>query len=199
MKYSARKAEDFILSKWSGGSTTQLFIYPTKANYAARDFDFRISTATVEVEKSAFTALPGFSRKLMILDGEIEITHKHRFSKTVKKFEVESFEGDWETSSIGLCTDFNVMTNSHFKSELYPQVIYNGQHQKVRTLEDSNFLFIYLWQGKLLIQIDDDHFSISERDLLVIQKPKDTKINIIATKDSQIICTEIVAAKQHRL
>ncbi len=42
------------ISTWSGGTTTELFIYPEVAEYSERNFDFRISTATVEVEESNF-------------------------------------------------------------------------------------------------------------------------------------------------
>lgn len=56
-------------SNWSGGTTTQLFIYPPEASYAARNFLFRISTATVETETSTFTDLTGFNRILLLLNG----------------------------------------------------------------------------------------------------------------------------------
>ena len=50
-------AQRFITSKWSGGSTTELFIWPKDASYAERRFNIRISTATVDVESSTFTRL----------------------------------------------------------------------------------------------------------------------------------------------
>ena len=112
------RSEEFTASTWVGGKTTQLFTHPQGANYAARDFDFRLSTATVELEKSDFTALPGFSRKLMILEGEIEINHENQHNKTLHKFDVDAFEGDWKTSSVGRCTDFNVMTSAKYTSSL---------------------------------------------------------------------------------
>ena len=42
-------AQRFSTSKWSGGSTTELFIWPKDASYAERRFNIRISTATVDV------------------------------------------------------------------------------------------------------------------------------------------------------
>ena len=116
MRINILQASNYILSQWSGGSTTQLFVYPLTADYATRNFEFRLSTATVEAEKSAFTSLPGFHRKLMILAGEITITHENRYSKLLNPFTVETFEGDWKTSSAGKCTDFNVMTNARWQS-----------------------------------------------------------------------------------
>ena len=113
MKIEHIKASDLITSQWSGGTTTQLAIYPQNAEYKERNFQFRISTATVEAEESTFTKLPGVSRKLMILDGEIRIEHSDHHSKTLKKFEQDEFSGDWDTISFGKATDFNLMTISN--------------------------------------------------------------------------------------
>ena len=38
--------------RWSGGITTQLAIWPEGADYGARKFDWRISSAVVEDEES---------------------------------------------------------------------------------------------------------------------------------------------------
>lgn len=65
-KMILKKAEDFVTSKWSGGSTTELYIYPPQAVYREGNFKCRISSATVEVEKSDFTSLPGVKRYLSI-------------------------------------------------------------------------------------------------------------------------------------
>ncbi|MDF1551007.1 MAG: HutD family protein, partial [Bacteroidales bacterium] len=104
MEFTIYKPEDFKTSTWSGGTTTQLFIYPSSADYLKRNFDFRISTAKVTVAKSDFTSLPEISRKIMILEGEITIQHQNRYSKQLKKFDIDEFEGDWKTSAIGTCT-----------------------------------------------------------------------------------------------
>ena len=55
---------DYQISTWSGGQTTQLFLSPKEGSYPDRTFDFRLSTATVEVEKSDFTDLTGYHRIL---------------------------------------------------------------------------------------------------------------------------------------
>ena len=38
---------DYIVSVWSGGTTTQIAIAPEGARYAERDFLWRVSSATV--------------------------------------------------------------------------------------------------------------------------------------------------------
>ena len=50
-------AADYRSSRWSGGTTTELAIAPAGADYGARDFLWRVSSATVELEyPSKFSA-----------------------------------------------------------------------------------------------------------------------------------------------
>jgi len=80
MKVRKIDKSQFKESVWSGGSTSQLYIYPEDADLNEKSFDFRISSAIIDVEESDFTAFPGFSRMLMVLDGELEIIHKDQYS-----------------------------------------------------------------------------------------------------------------------
>lgn len=97
--------------RWSGGVTTQLAIWPEGADYAARRFDWRVSSAVVEDEESVFTPLPGIHRHLMLLEGGIELTHEGIGSRVmIPLADVEEFEGGWNTRSAGRCVDFNLMT-----------------------------------------------------------------------------------------
>ena len=104
--------EEYRLSNWSGGTTTQLLIWPQNADYQSKDFSFRISSATVELEESVFTHLPKVHRFLSILDGELQLNVKHDSEEnvlTLKEKEIFEFEGDWEVKSKGQVRDFNLM------------------------------------------------------------------------------------------
>ncbi len=120
--------KSFKSNKWAGGLTTQLFIYPPTSDYQQLIFSFRISTATVTTEKSDFTILPGVSRKLMVLDGEITLYHENHHTKQLHKFDIDIFEGAWKTSSHGKCTDFNLMTTGKTIGELEAVIIKKSQH-----------------------------------------------------------------------
>ena len=41
---------DFVTTEWSGGTTTQLAISPERAAYGDREFLWRLSSATVELD-----------------------------------------------------------------------------------------------------------------------------------------------------
>ena len=72
---TVRNAEQYQTSVWSGGTTTQFFIYPEDGDYKAGSFQVRISSATVELLKSSFTSLPGVKRYLMRLKGHWDMIH----------------------------------------------------------------------------------------------------------------------------
>lgn len=55
MKCKIFSPEQQRVSSWSGGQTRELYIAGGAADYAARDFLLRLSSATVETEHSVFT------------------------------------------------------------------------------------------------------------------------------------------------
>jgi uncharacterized protein len=109
MKIEIIRKDQFKTSRWSGGTTTQLLIYPESAQYQERNFLWRLSSARVEDEESVFTSLPGFARILMVIDGELRIEHEGKHSAYLKPLEQDAFMGDWNTRSFGIVTDFNLM------------------------------------------------------------------------------------------
>lgn len=112
------KKEDLSANVWSGGKTTQLFLYPFESSYANRDFFVRISSATVEEDSSVFTALPGFHRILMPLDNEMRLVYEGHGEVTMQPFQAAEFEGGWDTTSYGKCTDIGIMLAAGWRGEL---------------------------------------------------------------------------------
>ena len=100
---------DTCSSRWSGGTTTQLAIAPEGADYGKRDFLWRVSSATVELEQSDFTALPDYRRLIATLEGEIRLRHNAGEELRLLPLQVHAFDGADETSSFGRCRDFNLM------------------------------------------------------------------------------------------
>lgn len=138
---------------WSGGKTTELFIYPDGSSYAERNFQFRISTATIETATSEFTRLNGFKRHLMILDGTLKIHHKNHYQKTLNQFDVDEFMGDWETTAEGKVTDFNLMHDANFKGKIE---ILHLEKQLQHTLKlENDFTAFYVLNESVNIENQD--------------------------------------------
>lgn len=110
MKITHLTANHFHTSQWSGGTTTELFLYPEGGSYAARDFLFRISSATVELRESDFTALPGVERYITPLAGSFTLTHPGLPPVELTPLTAPyRFSGGIATHCVGRATDFNLM------------------------------------------------------------------------------------------
>ncbi len=109
MQYRIIKPEEYETGVWSGGTTTQLAIYPPGASYADRNFIFRLSSATVDTEQSEFTHLPDYDRWLMIFEGRARLVHDSEKEVTLNPYECDAFDGGISTVSFGRVTDYNLM------------------------------------------------------------------------------------------
>ena len=109
MKYRIIKPEEYETGVWSGGTTTQLAIYPPGASYADRNFIFRLSSATVDTEQSEFTHLPDYDRWLMIFEGSARLVHSSERAVTLNPYDCDAFDGGISTVSFGKVTDYNLM------------------------------------------------------------------------------------------
>ncbi|MDO4176610.1 MAG: HutD family protein [Bacillota bacterium] len=110
MEKKIYKEENYTISKWSGGNTRELAIYPETAKYLDRDFIWRLSSADSDQEESSFTKLPDFDRILMVLAGEVVLAHGEERSVSLKAMEQDSFDGAVKTKCFGrLEKDYNLI------------------------------------------------------------------------------------------
>lgn len=108
-KFTCKNAAHWVVSQWSGGKTTQLAIAPDGAVYQNRNFLWRLSSATVELEQSDFTPLPDYTRLISVLKGGMTLCPEGQEPVSLAPFEVYSFDGATPVLSKGRCTDFNLM------------------------------------------------------------------------------------------
>ena len=101
---------DYKTSAWSGGTTTELFIWPQGADYSKREFSFRVSSAAVELAESDFTPLPGVERWITPISGGFTLTHPGKAPVVMEPLsEPYHFSGEEDTHCVGQATDFNLM------------------------------------------------------------------------------------------
>lgn len=112
--------EAFAVSKWSGGTTTQLFISPENAELGRRNFDMRISSASFTTTSSKFSDFSGYTRFILPLKGTLSIRHPNRDLITLSPYEVYRFDGGAETDSENSidCIDFNLIVKHKTDADL---------------------------------------------------------------------------------
>lgn len=196
MSYSIniiKKANQKITS-WSGGTTTELAIYPTDAQYSKRNFKWRLSSARVELEKSTFTQLPGIWRYIMVIGGEMDLEHQGHHSVHLKPFEKDSFSGSWTTKSRGKVRDFNLMVADGYRGEIKSLDIMDVLSIKESNLKNyckSITQAFYCIEGSVKIEIDgSEKITIEEGDMALISiegKPGKIKILNLQSNPSKVI------------
>lgn len=189
------KKDKLSSSKWSGGTTTQLYIYPENELYENRNFTFRISSAEVDLEESTFTKLPNIKRRIMILDGKLKLIHENHHSVTLEKFQQDTFYGDWDTKSYGKVTDFNLMLNEN--ADGFIEYI-NLENEKIinpykNDKYNNTTEVFYCVKGKINISINNKREQLETGDVAIIKNIYNLEIelNNLDKFNSDIIRTKV--------
>ena len=187
------KKQELKTATWAGGTTTQLAIYPRTAKYSKFNFDYRISYATVEIEESTFTFMPGVTRHLMILKGALEIDHLNRYKKLMEKFDIDVFNGEWPTKAKGKVTDFNLMTRGKAEGSLEPLVLKKGEKKNI-ALHPKEHAGIYLLHGKLQIKNKNKALKMQEGDFVLLTQALTQTFLLSSTEACEIILAKVKLA-----
>lgn len=173
------KKESYSVSEWTGGKTTELCIYPKTSKYSDRNFMWRISAATVDIEESTFTNLPGFSRQLMVTDGETVLEHEGKYKVTLKPFEKDTFMGAWVTKSYGKASDFNLMTSEACSGNIEVLTVKDKVEVEIK---GETYEYFYSIGGDIEFTVENEKFDVSEKDLFCVKHElKDDEATIIIT------------------
>jgi uncharacterized protein len=192
MKIILTRKNELEPNTWSGGTTTQLAIFPSNSTLQERNFRFRVSTATVDAEESVFTSLPGVHRILMILDGEIFLEHTGHYSRTLKRGETDNFPGEWETRSRGRAIDFNLMTTGNIPGMVELVGLPKGEELTLSLEQKRNVTGIYLLKGLLHFRNPIESETLRNGDfLLVFRENEDALFTLQPADDCEFVCVTI--------
>lgn len=164
-------------STWAGGVTTELWIWPEDGNYASRDFLARISSATVRLEESDFTALPGVVRYITPLSGWFTLSQPDGQTVTMAPLdEPYCFNGGAATHCSGKATDFNLMLKGVGGS----MIVMDGQ-----LTVNSGICCVYPVDGGE-VTVEGKVLSLEPGGLAVIHLEKEEQTTIEASR--AIVC-----------
>ena len=169
------KSNDFQVSDWSGGKTKQLYLSPPTGHYGKRVFDYRLSTATVELAESQFSDLSGFHRILMSLDHTLHLHNASQQEETVlAPFTPYVFEGSDDITSRGTCTDFNLIYSDHYQGQMI--AISNRQELS----RDDEIQFIYALEDLTVTGTNLPALNLEAEQLLIVEKEtQETELHIM--------------------
>lgn len=173
------RANDFQVSDWSGGKTKQLYLSPPTGHYGKREFDYRLSTATVELAESQFSDLSGFHRILMSLDHTLHLHNASRQEETVlAPFTPYFFEGSDSITSRGTCTDFNLIYSDHYQGQML------AISDREELSQDEAIQFIYALGDLMVTGTDLPSLNLETGQLLIVEKEtQETELQIMFSSD----------------
>jgi len=171
------RKNDLKTSKWSGGTTTQLMIYPQDSLYSERNFKWRLSSAKVDVEESIFTSLPEIWRIIMVIEGELKLEHKGHHKASLKPFQQDSFSGGYETRSFGKVTDFNLMMGKGCNGAIEHISLNNGDSKIITFTNDKGEDFteitevFYCVDGEIdILTENNEKITLFQGDLISVTR-----------------------------
>lgn len=168
MPYTIKRRAEFMSAQWAGGSTTELFVHPVGSANAERNFEIRISTATVDLEESVFSNFSGYERSIAPLAGNMRLEHEGHHSVTLRPCESDSFSGDWVTRSFGKCVDFNCIHRPGWRGGIRP---FAGPAEQA--LDNTGYVGIYALHDMITASITLDGKTTAETlqtgDFLLIE------------------------------
>lgn len=178
LNFELIKKSEYKNSTWSGGITTEMLIYPRSSSYVDRNFTWRISSATVDLDKSEFTSLPDYNRILMILEGKLILKHEGQIPIALHELEQDYFDGNVNTVSEGKVTDYNLMMRKGFCDGSVEVINIDTNLNTTIVLDEkkrpkfNDFTEVYYSiKGTLSISINKNHIMTMEKnDLLVISR-----------------------------
>lgn len=166
--FTPRQAQK--VSTWAGGSTTELCIFPEDSTCAARNFAFRVSSATVELAESTFSDFTGYTRHIMPLEGHMDLWHEGVCAARLQPYQSHTFDGGQTTRSEGVCVDFNLIHVPDLRGKLH--VVRNNGH--VRCV-DKGCTVVYARCDELVVSGEDRGrpfvHTLNRGDVLLLYGP----------------------------
>ena len=187
--------KDYAVSRWSGGTTTQIALFPPESSYAGRDFLWRVSSAVVEDGESAFTPLPDYDRHLMLLEGSLLLRHDGGEPLPLDPYQPHAFDGGAETVSVGRCRDFNLMLRKgRCRGELRP-VRFAGAGEAQLPPLDGGFshhvLLLYCAAGRGQASLAGELCTLAEGESLLAEDIGNAALRLTVPGPADFVAAEI--------
>ncbi len=194
MKYSLYRQENYTKSQWMGGTTTELAICPRTSKYLDRNFIWRLSSATIDVEESDFSKLPDYDRVLMVLEGEVVLSYEGERVARLKTLEQDRFDGAWKTKSFGKITDYNLMVRKG--SEGYLDLITPEEENRVYTSTEETTKVLtthalYCKEGYFVVSVQGESHMVKPGELFVVEGEKDETVKYSVMGEGTVIRAQI--------
>jgi environmental stress-induced protein Ves len=169
-------AASMPVSKWAGGETRQLAIFPLNATVAAQDFQWRFSSATV-LQDGAFTRFPKHQRLLALRQGAgvnlLVDAHQQQISSPLQVLRFAGKASSYATLTSGAIVDINLMVDASLQANLWSAHCTTVFQPWPAPILPGATLLIYADQAPLQICLapDEPPLLLALGDMLQLESP----------------------------
>ena len=188
------------MSKWSGGNTRELAIYPDGADYLDRDFLWRLSSADSDLEESSFTKLPDYDRILLVLDGNVVLAHGEERTVSLSPYEYDAFDGAVKTKCFGkLGKDYNLIYRKGTKGRMEViNLTEQGHHLSCR-FSGCRSIGLYSAEGYTVVSVNGQTDMVKEDQQMVIELDPDEDVSLSVMGKGKCVFTEVAFERENVL
>lgn len=198
MNFRIYKKEQQKESKWSGGKTWELAIFPEDAVYLDRDFLWRLSTANSDLEESSFTKLPDYDRILMVLEGDVVLAHGDQRSAHLGERDQDQFGGEVKTRCYGkLIQDYNLIYRKGCLGRMELQQLRPAAaaiDMSPEAVDSVSSYGIFCLEGYAVVSCGEESQMIREGEQAVVDFLEGVTGDIRIMGEGSCIVTEVIMA-----
>lgn len=207
MKKRLCKTDSCKTGRWSGGTSTELAIYPQGAEYLDRDFIWRLSSSEADQEESSFAKLPDFDRILMVIEGDVVLAYGDRRSVKLGPFEQDRFDGAVKTKCFGnLKKDYSLIMRKGCKGRM--EIMEAAADSRAieltgRAASDKDGLGgecasagCFVLEGYVVVSVDGSAEMVREGEQYVVDCQPEERPALSIMGEGRCIFTEVIFEKQ---
>lgn len=157
------KKNEYVVHGWSGGTTAEIFCFPPSSSWERKDFEIRISSADCRLDGAPYSDFTGYTRHITPLKGRMHMVHKNHHSVQLEPYDIDIFDGSWQTHHTGLAIDFNLLHTKNWNGKMYAV----DAHDTVKVAAETIAGFYAV--RDLTVKVDQDDFCVKEGDFLLLE------------------------------
>lgn len=164
---------EFITSDWSGGTTSQIYIDPKDANVSQKNFNFRISSATCDLDESEFTKYSEFTRYITPITGDLSLNNNGE-NIHINPYEVYCFDGNDKVISRGKVRDYNLIIKKDNKGLMYSKKL---EDEEVNIKAKTKKCIIFNYDSKTTYIYEGNSKKFEEFSAIILDEDEEVLLN----------------------
>lgn len=200
VKYDIKNLNSIVPVTCPGGKTYEILIGGKNKDYATKDFAYRVSYATIDLEESVFSDLPMVNRYIATINSSLKLEHcspmtdKKMAEISLEPFDMHCFDGGMKTISHGKAATFNLMIDKFTAGGDMKLYKYYDGEITVKDNEHKNYgcevkYIVFCVSGQ--VEIKNANQVLNVNDYIIEENGDELLLNPLTEDTKYIVCIVI--------